>query len=201
MGASAARGARSSSPSSGGGGGGRRGRVREAPADTDREPGPDADPESVARRIVLTQLTTRARTRAELAATLTKRDVPADVAVRVLDRMTEVGLIDDAAFADEWVRQRQETRGLSRRALADELRRKGIADEVAAAVLGEVSDEAERGRAFELARRKARASRGLAHEVRVRRLAGMLARKGYSPAIAYAAVRDALAAEGLEFDD
>ena len=61
--------------------------------------GPDADPESVARTILLDQLTGRARTRAELAEKMAKKHVPDDVAQRLLDRFTEVGLIDDAAFA------------------------------------------------------------------------------------------------------
>src|SRR3954464_5459336 len=86
--------------------------------------GPAADPESVARKILLDQLTGRARSRSDLAAKLAQRDVPADVATRLLDRFEEVGLVDDAAFAREWVAQRQEGRGLARRALAQELRRK-----------------------------------------------------------------------------
>jgi len=162
----------------------------------DREPGPPADPESVARTIVLRQLTMTAKTRSELETTLAKREVPADVAAKVLDRMTEVGLIDDAAYANEWVRQRQQGRGLARRALAQELRRKGVDDDLAADALATVDDDAERAKAFELAVRKARVSRGQPHEKRVRSLAGMLARKGYSSSVAFGVVREVLAAEG-----
>lgn len=182
-------------------GGRTRGSRGSAEADATRDRGPDADPESVARAIVLRQLTASARTRVELERTLAKRNVPDDAAGRVLDRMTEVGLIDDAEFAREWVRQRQLGKGLARRALADELRRKGVADDLAQAALGQVDDEAERSAAFELAARKARASRGQPHDKRLRSLAGMLARKGYPPGLAFAVTRDVLHAEGVEFDD
>jgi regulatory protein len=166
----------------------------------DREPEPDADPYAVARTIVLNRLTAAPRTRAELATTLKQRGTPDDVAVAVLDRMVEVGLVDDAEFAREWVRQRQQGRGLARRALGDELRRKGVADDLAREALDTVDDDAERIRAVELARRKARASRGQPHDKRVRSLAGMLARKGYGPAVAYAVVREVLADEGADTD-
>src|SRR5215218_575256 len=78
--------------------------------------GPDADPESVARKILLDQLTGRARTRSELATKLSSRGVPDDISARLLDRFEEVGLVDDGAFAREWVEQRQSGRGLARRA-------------------------------------------------------------------------------------
>ena len=176
--------------------------LRDEPADrvdgAEGEPEAVADPESVARTIVLRQLTLSARTRAELETSLAKRAVPPDVSARVLDRMTEVGLVDDAAFAHEWVRQRQQGRGLARRALADELRRKGVADDVALDALAQVDDDAERASAVALARRKARSSRGQPVEQRVRRLAAMLARKGYSSAVAFAAVHEALGEEANE---
>jgi len=163
----------------------------------DREADVEADPESVARTIVLRQLTMTARTRSELASTLAKREVPVDVANRVLDRMSEVGLIDDAAYAQEWVRQRQQGRGLARRALANELRRKGVDDELALEALAQVSDDTERASAFALAERKARASRGQPHDKRVRQLVGMLARKGYGSGVAFSVVREVLTSEGV----
>jgi regulatory protein len=168
---------------------------RDRDRDRDRDLGPEADPESVARKILLDQLAGRARTRSELAAKLAQRHVPDDVAGRLLDRFEEVGLIDDAAFAREWVAQRQEGRGLARRALAQELRRKGIDDEVARDALGviEESDEVEAARV--LVRRKLRSVRGLESDTAVRRLVGMLARKGHSSGVAYRVVRDELGAD------
>jgi regulatory protein len=158
---------------------------------------PDADPESVARGIVLRKLTAAPRTRAQLAADLAARAVPEEVAERVLDRFTEVGLVDDAAFAQSWVRSRHAGRGLSRRALAHELRRKGVDDETARAAVDELGPDDEAAAAAALVARRLPATRSLAPEARVRRLAGMLARKGYSSGLALRVVRDALAAEGL----
>jgi regulatory protein len=155
----------------------------------------------VARTIVLNQLSMTAKSRAQLETALAKREVPPDIAAAVLDRMTEVGLVDDAAYAHEWVRQRQQGKGLARRALADELRRKGIADDLVQDALATVDDQTERASAFELTLRKARSSRGHPHDKRMRSLAGMLARKGYSSTVAFSVVREVLALEGTDVDD
>ncbi|HEX7107482.1 MAG TPA: regulatory protein RecX [Acidothermaceae bacterium] len=162
---------------------------------------PPADPESVARRIALDLLTAAPRTRAQLAVAMAKRGVPDDVATQVLDRFTEVGLIDDAAFAAAWVRSRQPRRGLAPRALARELRDKGVAEPVVVEAIAAVDRDDVESTARTLARRKARASVGLPTEVRVRRLAGMLARKGYPSDVALRAVRDVLAEEQLDVAD
>ena len=105
--------------------------------------GPDADPESVARKILLDALTGQARSRHDLRQRLAKKQVPDELAERLLDRFTEVGLVDDAAFARSWVESRQRSRGLARRALAQELRRKGVDDETARAALDEVDPDDE----------------------------------------------------------
>jgi regulatory protein len=155
--------------------------------------GPDADPESVARTILLDQLTGRARSRAELRAKLDGRVVPPEIAERLLDRFTEVGLVDDAAFARAWVESRQAGKGLAPRALAQELRRKGIPDEVAKEALETVDEEAQREAAQRLVRRKLRSLRSVDTTTATRRLVGMLGRKGYSSGLAFAVVRDVLA--------
>jgi regulatory protein len=157
----------------------------------------DADPESVARAICLRQLTLGPRTRSQLADVLARRGVPAEAAGRVLDRFMEVGLIDDASFARQWVESRHHGRGLARPALAQEMRRKGVADEDVADALSAVDDEAEAAMAAALVARKLPTTRRLAPDARVRRLVGMLIRKGYSPGLALAVVRAALADERL----
>jgi regulatory protein len=106
-----------------------------------------------------------------------------------------VALVDDKAFAREWVAQRQEGRGLARRALAQELRRKGIDDEVAREALGVVDESDEVEAARMLVRRKLRSVRGLEGDKAVRRLVGMLARKGHSSGVAYRVVREELGAD------
>jgi regulatory protein len=160
--------------------------------------GPEADPESVGRKILLDQLTGRARTRSELADKLAGRNVPADVATRLLDRFEEVGLVDDAAFAREWVAQRQSGRGLARRALQQELRRKGIDDEVAQEALDGIDDDSEVEAARMLVRAKLRSVRSLEPDVALRRLVGMLARKGHSSSVAFRVVKEELQPD-LEF--
>lgn len=163
--------------------------------DDDQDLGPEADPESVARKILLDQLTGRARSRSDLAAALKKRNVPPEIATRLLDRFEEVGLVDDAAFARDWIAQRQSGRGLAKRALAQELRRKGIDDEVARDALGEVDHDDEVEAARLLVRRKLRSVRDLPEEVAVRRLLGMLARKGHASGVAYRVIREELHAD------
>ena len=153
---------------------------------------PEANPESVARSIVLRRLTAAPRTRAQLADDLRKRAVPDDVATKVLDRFTEVGLVDDRAFADGWVRSRHAQRGLSRRALAHELRNKGVADDLVADAVGGVGDEDELRAAEELVARRLPALRRFDRAVQERRLVGMLARKGYPGGLAMQVVRAAV---------
>lgn len=156
---------------------------------------PDADHEAVARKILLDALTGQARSRKELADRLAKKDVPAELATRLLDRFTEVGLIDDAAFASAWVESRQRSRGLAPRALAMELRRKGVDDETSKAALEQIDEDDQRAAATVLVRKKLRSVQGLDQQKATRRLVGMLARKGYGAGLAFAVVRDALAAD------
>jgi regulatory protein len=155
--------------------------------------GPEADPESVARKILLDQLTGQARTRKELADKLAKKLVPEEIATRLLDRFEEVGLVDDAAFARLWVDSRQSGKGLARRALAQELRRKGVADEIAREVLDEVDPADEEAAARELVRRKLRSMSRLDDVTKTRRLLGMLARKGYPSGLAMTVIRSEVA--------
>jgi regulatory protein len=156
--------------------------------------GPDADPESVARKILLDALTGQARSRKELRDKLARRDVPADLAERLLDRFTEVGLVDDEAFARSWVESRQRSRGLARRALAQELRRKGVDDETTRTALDDLDPADEEAAARALVRKKLRSLRGVDRTTATRRLAGLLARKGYPAAMAFAVVREELGA-------
>ena len=191
-----------SSPSKRVGGQGAGGRRRPAawqpiPGDPESDPRTrdgEPDPESVARQIVLRQLAMAPRSRKQLADKLRQRGCPDDVAERVLDRMTEVGLVDDEAFAGMLVRSQQASRGLAKRALARELRTKGVDEETTRAALDEVHPEAEREQAERLVAKKLRTMHGLDATVQTRRLAGMLARKGYPADLSMRVIRDAVAA-------
>ena len=172
-----------------------------APGSPEDDPG---DPESAARGICLRALTGAPKTRQQLADLLAQRGIPDDAAEAVLDRFTEVGLIDDAAFARAWVSSRQAGRGLARRALSAELRAKGVEPEVAAEAVGEVGDEDERMAARRLVERRLGAMRRLDRATATRRLMGMLARKGYNGGLAAAVIREALdgiAGDGASTDD
>jgi regulatory protein len=148
----------------------------------------------VARKILLDALTGQARSRKELADRLAKRLVPDEIATRLLDRFEEVGLVDDEAFARLWVSHRQPGKGLARRALAQELHRKGVDDETAREVLDEVDPADEEHAARTLVRKKLRSLSRVDDVKATRRLVGMLARKGYGSAMAYAVVRSELEA-------
>ncbi|HEY0118198.1 MAG TPA: regulatory protein RecX [Cellulomonas sp.] len=168
--------------------------------------GVDAEPdqEQVARNIVLRLLTGAPRSRAQLAEALAKRDVPVELATRILDRFTEVGLIDDAEYADMLVRSRHVERGLSRRALAVELRRRGIDDSTAADALAQVGDDDEVEAARQLVQRRLASTRGLDPQTRTRRTLAALGRRGYPPGLVARLVRESLvgeAGEGLALPD
>jgi regulatory protein len=153
------------------------------------EQDPDADPENVARQILLRRLTDQPRSRAELAESLAKKNVPSDIAQRMLDRFEELGLVNDEEFARLWVQSRQRTRGLAPRVLSMELRRKGISDDVIGEVLADIDPESERQAAHRLVQKKLRRMAGLDDTDRIRRLTSMLARKGYAPQVAFDVVR------------
>ncbi len=157
--------------------------------------GPDADAESVARTILLDQLAGRARSRAELADKLRRRQVPEEIATGLLDRFEEVGLVDDAAFAQAWVTGRHTAKGLAPRAIAQELRRKGVDDEVAREALEQVGPGDQDAAARALVRKRLRSLERFDEATRTRRLVGMLARKGYPPGLAFRVVRDEVGAE------
>lgn len=165
------------------------------PPDLEADPrsrGEEPDPHDWARQIVLRQLTAAPRSRAQLEDALRRKHCPAEVAGAVLDRMEEVGLVDDEAYAGMLVRSQQAGRGLARRALRQELRKKGVDDDTAAAALAEVDPHAEEERARELVGKKMRSMHGLEPSVQTRRLAGMLARKGYDAEVAMRVVREAV---------
>ena len=156
------------------------------------------DPEARARQICLRLLTAAPRTRAELTAALQRRGVPAEAAEAVLERFTDVGLIDDAAFARAWVESRHHSRGLSRRSLSAELRQHGVdADEIREAV-STLDPEQEVATARRLVEQKMASTRGRPPETRARLAAGMLARKGYPPGLAFRLIREAMQAEDAE---
>ncbi|NWN89065.1 MAG: regulatory protein RecX [Micrococcaceae bacterium] len=165
------------------------------------------DLQQQARNIILRQLAAAPKTRHQLAEKLRQREIPEQVIEEVLDRFEDVELIDDALFAESWVRSRHRSKGLARRALSMELRQRGVDDESTEIALEQLSDEDERAKAHELVVRKlTRATVPSStdpddrkqHDRMVRRLVGMLSRKGYAPGLAFSIVTDAMNAHDLD---
>lgn len=162
---------------------------------SDREDSPVTtvmSPAAQAQQICLKLLTTRPRSRVELADALCRRGIPEEVREAVLDRLAEVGLVNDAAFAESAVYSSHHHRGLGRRALNTELRRRGVPEEIVYEAVATVRPEDEEQRARELVRRKLRSNTVRDASTLARRLIAMLARKGYSEGLALCVVRDEL---------
>jgi regulatory protein len=173
----------------------------DSPAAEDAEP----DPVSVAQNIVYRQLTTSAKSRLQLARKLAERNIPEHVAEAVLDKFEEARLINDAEFADMWVRSRSQSRKLAKGALRRELAEKGVDPETAAAALDQLSDADEEAAARSLVERKLRPGTDLGDRAErdkaTRRLASMLARKGYQPAQAFRIVSEVLDGQAAPDND
>lgn len=149
-------------------------------------------PAAEAQGICLRLLTVRPHSRAELAEALGRRGIPEEVGEPVLDRLSEVGLVNDAAFAESAVHSEHRHRGLSRRALSTRLRRRGVPDEIVRETVATIRPEDEEQRARELVRRKLRTNTVRDASTLARKLGGMLARKGYSEGLAWRVIRDEL---------
>ncbi len=167
---------------------GRRGREQPVELADDQ---PAADPVVVAREIALRQLTIRARTRAELETAMSRRGVPDEAMKEVLDRFAELGLVDDKSFSQQWV-EGQQRRMRSRTALRHELSNKGVDSETIDEALQSVDDADEFAAALAFANKRVAASSGLDRSVLRRRVLGGLARRGFSGAVAYSAVDQAM---------
>lgn len=147
-------------------------------------------PESQARDTVYRLLAARARSKTELHQALARKGIEEDVAAATVQKFVDAGLVDDAEFAESWVQARHQQQGLGRKALGFELRRKGVSEQVVAEALSYVDEDSEMERARELVQRKLRGMASLDNTAKMRRLIGMLARKGYSEALAYRVVRE-----------
>lgn len=161
-------------------------------SDGSTQAGPDelAAEEERAREYLLRALTSAAKTRQQLAKGLAERDIPTSIAEYLLNRFAEVGLIDDGAYAMTLARTRYAERGLSRRAIAAELRHKGLEQHHIDPALDQIDDEDEEVAARQLVRRRLPRLVNLEPDVQYRRLAGFLGRKGYSSGLASRVIKE-----------
>lgn len=151
-----------------------------------------------AKEVCFDLLAARPRTKDELRQALRRKGFAEEISERLLGKLADAGLVDDAAFAEVWVRSRHRTRGLGRRALVSELKRKGVDPELAVEAAEEIDPETEEHRARELVRKRLRTMGDVEEQKATRRLLGMLARKGYPQGMAYRVIRDELRDAGAE---
>ncbi|MDR1450135.1 MAG: recombination regulator RecX [Propionibacteriaceae bacterium] len=163
-----------------------------------------------AREAALRKLTARACSRQRLAEHLRRGGFGEQAVEEALLRLSRVGLVDDAAFARQWVSQRRGAKGLGLARLREELRKQGVAEELVEAALAEAADtgEDEDAVARDFARRRLRSLAGLDRTAFERRLAGQLGRRGFPSAVVrrvvleFAAEREAgLEAETVDWED
>ena len=145
--------------------------------------------EQRARNVLLFQLSKGAKSKAQLAAVLEKREIPEEIALPLLDRFEETGLINDHAFAETVVSSRRNFRGLSKSAIRRELSQKGVSADIIANATEVITEEDELATARKLAVTRIKSMTRLEQEARTRRLFGYLQRKGYSGRVIFEAIR------------
>lgn len=154
----------------------------------------ELDSYTEAMSIALNALAPRARSRSEICTHITKRGISVATADAVLDNLELQGLVNDLDFAKAWIESRQRQKKLSKRAIAIELRMKGVAQEIIDETTDEIDDAAEYKMAFELAERKFRSCSHLDSDVIYRRISAVLARKGFGHGLTNRILRELLSA-------
>lgn len=145
-----------------------------------------------AKQFLLRRLSHAPRTRKELAKDLKDKDISDEVANVALDRFEEVGLINDQALASNYVSSQHERKGLGKNALRQQLRAKGVSDDVALEAISQISDDQEFQAAFALACKKIRSLQRDDAKTQLRKIVGVLARKGYSSNLAFRVAKEVI---------
>ena len=145
-----------------------------------------------AKQVLLRRLSHAPRTRKELAKDLKDKDISDAVANVALDRFEEVGLINDQALASSYVSSQHERKGLGKNALRQQLRAKGISDDMALEAISQISDDQEFQAAFALACKKIRSLQRDDAKTQLRKIVGVLARKGYSSNLAFRVAKEVI---------
>jgi regulatory protein len=145
-----------------------------------------------AKQVLLRRLSNAPRTRKELAKDLKDKDISDDVANLALDRFEEMGLINDQALASNYVSSQHERKGLGKNALRQQLRAKGVSDDVALEAVSQISEDQEFQAAFALACKKIRSLQRDDAKTQLRKIVGVLARKGYSSNLAFRVAKEVI---------
>lgn len=140
------------------------------------------------RRRALLLLDSRQRSRNELRERLLRLDFEVQLVEAVLDDCEQSGLVDDRAFAAEWVRQRLTLKQKSATALDRELADKGVAPDIRSEALASITADDEHAAAWAAAEKKAKTIRTVPADRQeetkyLRRIVGVLARKGFGSAM------------------
>ncbi|OWA33828.1 RecX family transcriptional regulator [Saccharibacillus sp. O16] len=143
----------------------------------------------------LNYLSFQARTSGEIEKKLLEKEIDPEAAAETVRRLEEERLIDDASYAQEWAKQRVTGRKKGKVLVKQELRRKGIDQELIEEALDALGDEDELNSAVELAAKKWRTTKGELWE-RKRKTAAFLMRRGFSSDIARKALDRVLQQEG-----
>lgn len=152
----------------------------------------DTEQLGAAKDTILNILSMVPKTRKQLFDRLIEKGYRDDIISAAIDRLEEVGVIDDFAFAKMYASSRHSNMGLAPYAIKRELSQKGIPEDMIESVLEDFDDEEIEETALRLARSKAKVVRGSTHE-KVKKVALAIARKGYNSAIAFKVAKEALA--------
>jgi regulatory protein len=99
------------------------------------------DQQEIAYQKALNLLSYRLHSEAEIIKKLQKHDIANEHIENALERLKRSGLLDDAKFTEAWIANRNEMRPRGRRALAYELKQRGVNSETIEAALEDVNEE------------------------------------------------------------
>lgn len=143
------------------------------------------DAREVALQRALKYLDYRPRTEAEIRKHLSEKEVEEGIIDEVVKRLRRNNLVDDARFAENWVENRSEFRPRGKRALAYELRQRGIDRKAIDQVLEDVDEDQ---LAYQAALKQYRKYRRFDWPDFRKKMFGFLARRGFN----YAASAEAI---------
>jgi regulatory protein len=141
-------------------------------------------------------LSYRARSSSELSGRLKQAGFAEEIVERTVDKLKSLNYIDDSAFSASWASSRITTKLYGSKRIRQELKEKGVADDIIAGVLSEIDDKDEEfERAKVLAKGKLQKLSSADSKADFRRLSQFLIRRGYAGSIAYKVCKDLIYSE------
>jgi len=152
----------------------------------------EIDQNQIAKQVLLRRLSNAPRTRKELAQDLKNKKIEADIAQVALDRFEELGLINDQTYSENFVSTTHERRKLGKKALKQQLKSKGVSEEIANQAISQISEDDEFNAALHLALKKFRSIQHDDPQSQIRKIVGLLARKGYSSSLSFQVAKEVI---------